>query len=371
MNAASKSVQKRRISEERVKMKKFKKLAVLLTLSLVMCIFFAGCEGAGSKIMSMLSLDIELDDPALVMVADLADKTVKTEKQKTKDGIIYSVYTDNTVCVTGYEGSSPILCIPEQIEGMTVIGLENKALFKNETITQLILPDTLKYVGNYAVMHSKNLEKVTFGRDIEYIGTSAFESAKSTPTTSNGSLKTIVWNGAPKTISEKAFYFCDKLVEINLPEGVEVIGDWAFAKNFSADKIILPSTVKEISDHAFLKCTSAKEVFIAGNVKAIGTSAFYRCSAIEKLTLSEGIEVLEKGAFEECSSLKSVKLPDSLNTLGKYAFYNCPALTDVAIGENTNEIEADAFTNDTKLTIHAKEGSPAAEYAAENDIALS
>lgn len=94
-------------------------------------------------------------------------------------------------------------------------------------------------------MYCDNLEKVTIGKNVKHIGISAFEGSQENTYTGKSKLKTVVFNGAPKTISEKAFYFCSALTEIVLPEGVETIGEWAFAKCFSAKRIIIPEGVKK------------------------------------------------------------------------------------------------------------------------------
>lgn len=348
-------------------MKKIKKISALIALALVMCFLFTGCEGIGSIILSALSLDVETEDPATIMVADIAGKTEKSSGNISGD-YKYTVYTDNTVCITAYTGKGSCLSLPAEIDGMPVIGLENKALMKNETIAELIFPDSLEVIGNYAVMYCDNLEKVTFGRNIAHIGVSAFEGTKKESHVGGGKLSTLVFNGAPKVISEKAFYFCDDLSEIVLPDGVETIGEWAFAKCFGAKRIILPDSVKSIGDHAFLKCDSAKEAVIPGSCEYIDVSAFYQCTSIEKLTLGEGIKELRKGAFEECSSLKEVVLPESLVTLGKYAFYNCTSLKKVTIGSATVNFDGDIFENAGELTVVAPESSAAAEYAQKNNF---
>lgn len=348
-------------------MKKIKKISALIALALVMCFLFTGCEGIGSIILSALSLDVKTEDPATIMVADIAGKTEKSSGNVSGD-YKYTVYTDSTVCITAYTGKDSCLSLPAEIDGMPVIGLENKALMKNETITELIFPDSLEVIGNYAVMYCDNLEKVTFGRNIAHIGVSAFEGTKKESHIGGGKLSTLVFNGAPKVISEKAFYFCDDLSEIVLPDGVETIGEWAFAKCFGAKRIILPDSVKSIGDHAFLKCDSAKEAVIPGSCEYIDVSAFYQCTSIEKLTLGEGIKELRKGAFEECSSLKEVVLPESLVTLGKYAFYNCTSLKKVTIGSATVNFEGDIFENAGELTVVAPESSAAAEYAQKNNF---
>lgn len=201
-------------------MKKFSKIAAVVALMLVVCLSFTGCGNLGNAIISALSLDVTVDDPALIKVEDILDKTVKTESVKSGD-FTYTLYTDNTACITGYTGSNPVVSIPAEIDGAKVVGLENKALKSSSTLKELILPDSVEAIGNYAAMYCDSLEKVTIGKNIKHIGISAFEGSQENAYTGKSKLTTVVFNGAPKTISEKAFYFCSALTEIVLPEGVE------------------------------------------------------------------------------------------------------------------------------------------------------
>lgn len=97
-------------------MKKFSKIAAVVALMLVVCLSFTGCGNLGNAIISALSLDVTVDDPALIKVEDILDKTVKTESVKSGD-FTYTLYTDNTACITGYTGSSPVVSIPAEIDG--------------------------------------------------------------------------------------------------------------------------------------------------------------------------------------------------------------------------------------------------------------
>ena len=166
-------------------MKKFSKIAAVVALMLVVCLSFTGCGNLGNAIISALSLDVTVDDPALIKVEDILDKTVKTESVKSGD-FTYTLYTDNTACITGYTGSNPVVSIPAEIDGTKVVGLENKALKSSSTLKELILPDSVEAIGNYAAMYCDSLEKVTIGKNIKHIGISAFEGSQENAYTGPG-----------------------------------------------------------------------------------------------------------------------------------------------------------------------------------------
>lgn len=354
--------------------------AVLLVLVLCLSAVFCGCTK--EDILNALAIDTDTYDPAMEMVSSVLGKAVKAEGL-TCGEFTYLVFEDDTAAITAWNNKTVppeksetsekdppfvlVLEIPETLDGHTVVALENKSLYKAH-MTELILPDTLEVIGNYAAMYCTELQKVTFGKNIRNIGVSAFESeGDNTHSEGKGQLTTLVWNGAPEIIREKAFCYDDKITEIVLPTGVKVIENWAFAKCYAADKIILPEGLETIGDHAFLKCEAAKEIVIPGSCKTVETSAFYRCKSAEKLIIGMGVETLEKGAFEECASIKSVTVPDSVQTMEPYIFYNCTALENCTMGSPA-AMEKDIFTGDTNITVHAPAGSTAEQYASENGI---
>ncbi|HIR53722.1 MAG TPA: leucine-rich repeat domain-containing protein [Candidatus Onthovicinus excrementipullorum] len=345
--------------------KRAKKIITVVALAALMSILFCSCSTA--DLLSLFAVDTDAYDPATEMAADVLGKTVAQENLKSGD-FTYTLYSDGTASVTAYGGSSEKVEIPPQIDGHTVVALDNKALYDNDQIKELILADTVQVVGNSAAMYCANLQKVTFGKEIKRIGVSAFESeADDSNGVGKGSLQEIIFNGTPEVIGEKAFYYADDLTEIVLPDGIKEIGPWAFAKCTGAEKIIIGDGLETMGDHAFLKCKGAKEIRIPGSCKVIEVSAFYQCISLENLTLEEGIGTLRKGAFEECTALKTVTLPDSIKTMEPYVFYNCESLTECVAG-SPETLEKDLFTRDDNVRIIAPAGSSLEDYARKHKI---
>lgn len=333
-------------------------------LLVVLSVLFCGCSS--ETLLSALSIDVDTYDPATEMVADVLEKEV-VQSGLTQGVFTYQVFSDGTAAITGYSGKEEVLRIPDVLDGHKVIALENKALYKAE-MAELILSDSLEVVGNFAAMYCENLETVTFGKDIKIIGVSAFESeGDNTKSVGKGSLRTLVWNGAPEIIREKAFMYADKLTEIDLPKSVRIIEEWAFAKCFAADKIILRDGLEMIGDHAFLKCHGAKEIIIPSTCKVVDVSAFYQCVSAESIQIAEGVEILKKGAFEECSALKQIIVPDSVKTMEPYIFYNCTALESCKMGAG-EIMEKDIFTGAKQVILTVPKGSVAEKYALEHQI---
>ncbi len=68
------------------------------------------------------------------------------------------------------------------------------------------------------------------------------------------------------------------------------------------NNVTLPEKVNEIGDYSFAKCTKLKNVNFLKNVTSIGGNAFRGCSSIEKVTLNDNAKIYtENGTyFRKC-----------------------------------------------------------------------
>ena len=108
------------------------------------------------------------------------------------------------------------------------------------------------------------------------------------------------------TIDNEAFYDCQKLETISLPEGLQHIGDKAFYLNKSITKVTFPSTLN-----------------------VIGNYSFFACSKIETLAVPEGVEHIGDWAFAYMNALKKLELPSSLIEIGQNVITGNSSLTFV------------------------------------------
>ena len=90
------------------------------------------------------------------------------------------------------------------------------------------------------------------------------------------------WGTTP-TLPELAFKDCTALQEVTLPDGVQVIGEYAFIRCAALTTVRLPQ-VTRIDQYAFQGCTSLAELTL-DKVTAIDLSAFYGCTGLETLKI--------------------------------------------------------------------------------------
>lgn len=152
-------------------------------------------------------------------------------------------------------------------------------------------------------------------------------------------LVSVVVPGTVKSIGERAFGDCKNLEEVILSEGLERIGSNAFTGCEKLKRLQLPASIKEIDGRAFIHCGLTEPVFSADGKVLICYPP--ECGDSE-YAVPEGVEKIVWGAFWEPKHLTKVTLPESLKLICSLAFIRCD-FTEIDVPKNT-EIEDGAFS---------------------------
>ena len=96
--------------------------------------------------------------------------------------------------------------------------------------------------------------------------------------------KSITLPNSIKTIEPGAFYSCDSLANINLPEGLTSIGYLAFYDCWKIESVNIPNSVKTIEEAAYWRCYGLKTLTLGSGVELIGYDAFTACDKITSVT---------------------------------------------------------------------------------------
>lgn len=137
--------------------------------------------------------------------------------------------------ITMNSENKTICVIPSEINEKAVVGIGKNA-FQNKRMVEVKLPNTLKYIGEYAFWECVHLEKVELSESLETIGKFAF---------SGTGLKEIRIPKNVKKIPYMCFAGCLNLNNVVLENGIEYIETRAF-KNTSITKLILPESIKKL-----------------------------------------------------------------------------------------------------------------------------
>lgn len=141
-------------------------------------------------------------------------------------------------------------------------------------------------------------------------------------------------NVAVTDIKSCAFYMCNKIAKIKLPETMTNISNWAFEKCINLETINFPD-----------------------NIISIGKSAFSGCVKLANVTLNNGLKHIGQSAFSDCSNISSITIPNSVLNIDKFAFYRCTKLESIKILNKDCKINDDCETISNSLYLPPGKGS--------------
>lgn len=219
--------------------------------------------------------------------------------------ITYDISDNNTITITKCSGNGESLYIPDTIDGLPVTEINPSAFVSCTSLKNIdVSYDNQYFTVENNMLMSKN--KITL---IKYTGS-------------------------------------DTTAEI--PYGVEKIQTHSFFGT-KAEYINIPETVSYIDDYAFMGCTSLKKIDIPERVEYIGKSCFFSCPYLSEVNLPDGITAIYDDTFYACPSLQELIIPQSVSSIG-------------------NDILSPAESNTYNPIIYGFYGSPAKEYAQDNNI---
>ena len=125
---------------------------------------------------------------------------------------------------------------------------------------------------------------------------------------------------ADRVIEAGLYGAADQVYELTIPEGVEEIGDNAFADLKTLTRVSLPSTLKVIGKNAFSGCFALTAAALPENLTLLGEGCFRGCSSLKEVSIPAGVEEIPKEAFSGCFRLEKLSLPEGLKTIGEEAF---------------------------------------------------
>ena len=293
--------------------------------------------------------------------------------------------------------------IPEtfESEGTTyqVIGIAKDAFIQNKQMTRVVLPATIKRIGQNAFLNCTSLTTVVshiqspFVIDDNTFSISSWSEEKPRIVVSPSPATLFVpegtkskyeattgWTMFAKIVEGEPIeatingvkYMCDadtktakviaddghkELTVVNIPAQIEVGG--------------IAYQVTEIGKYAFYNCSRITTLTLPTTIKTIEEYAFSGCGNINEFIIQEGCEAIGERAFSDMFNLQKVELPSTLTSIGNYAFYDCSNLESVvshiqmpfAISDQTfmiyywNETEGKPEGKPSPATLFVPEGT--------------
>ena len=127
-------------------------------------------------------------------------------------------------------------------------------------------------------------------------------------------------------------------------------------KETASGELVIPPNydgkpVTSIGSSAFYDCDSLTSITIPDSVTSIGGDTFSGCSSLESVKIPNKIRIINSGTFSYCLKLKSITIPNKVFIINDYAFQYCSSLTSVTIPDSVTSIRGSAFQNCSSLTV--------------------
>ena len=230
--------------------------------------------------------------------------------------------------------------LPEQYLGWPVTAVFANGFAGGEFITSVIIPPSIKYIGENAFNNCYSLSDIIFASsetpeiDKEaFNGTEWYEMQEDGLVYINGNHLYCYKGEMPENTT------------IILSEQTKSLGAMAFANQFGLAEIALPNTLATIGYEAFKNCVNLSQIIIPNSVTTIGKEAFYNCSGLVSATLSNALTIIKNSTFYNCTLLSEIVFSTSLRTIEPYSFYNCESLTSIEFPNSVRGVFSNAFTN--------------------------
>ena len=266
------------------------------------------------------------------------------------------------IAMNGFQNCAGITKV-EFEPGSNLSTIDSRAFSDCSALTTVVLPSTVKSIGNGAFENCASLETFGWG-GVTSVGADAFKSC-SLLTTIPVSLS---------SVGSNAFQNCANINGVVVLNGN--VGNYAFEGTAITSVQINGATV---GNYAFNNCKQLTSVTLSDNVTSVGIYAFMNCMSLSSVRLSENpsFKKVDVGAFVNCTSLSEISndplgitLPYNIKTLANYSFKNtgfvsinfggvkeigtqafssCVALTSVVLTESVEILNNHAFSHCVNL----------------------
>lgn len=255
--------------------------------------------------------------------------------------------------ITKYCGSEAKVSIPEEYRGKAIDTINTLAFSAATSITELYIPDTVTKIEKNAFNACNNIEtiRIPFIGDslstsniFGYIfGTDSYEMQKSFVPMS---LHKVVISDQVETIPGNAFYKCEQIQVVILPNGLKSVDGGAFMYT-KIDSLILPTSVNYIGYRAF-ESSEIRRINISdlnsflnidsGSTFGGNAELYLNGKLVTEVRFPDGIKEITP-ILSGISSLKKVIIPDSATNMRSQtgAFEGCKNLEEVVF-EGTPQI---------------------------------
>ena len=194
--------------------------------------------------------ETENNTTAITNNSEVTEKNFKDFPETDEKYFTYDEWQEGYV-IYSCTSNDKVVRVPKTIKGKPVIAIGQRGMANLEKCEAIVLPDTVRYLGESAFAIDEALKYIDLGTGVE-------------------------------TVDDNIFNTCTSLEKVEFPEGTQKIGLMVFANNDSIKTIKIPASVTEIDPVFFSRATSNTDVEIHTP----------KDSAAEKVAIKAGLKVV-------------------------------------------------------------------------------
>lgn len=221
-----------------------------------------------------------------------------------------------------------------------IISIEPSTFSHCKSLVSVSLPDSLQIIGHHAFYECKSLKSISLPSRIYEIEKFAFAHCES--------LCSIVIPENVTKISGTALSSCSSLSSIIVDE-CNLVYDSRYNCNAIIESStnalivgcgisVIPEGVITIKRGAFYDCNSLVFIQIPESVNTIEYNAFAYCRRLNSMIIPKGVSYIEGSAFSNCSSLVFVSIPNTVTCVGEKIFAKCISLHSIYIPQGKKKM---------------------------------
>ena len=295
---------------------------------------------------------------------------------------LVSVNIPNTVTTINSSAFYNCTSLSSIIIPDSVTSIEYDTFNGCSSLASITIPDSVTSIGYSAFSGCTSLASITIPDSITSIGARAFEGCEYLVEVINkSSLDIVVGNEDNGYIAYYALSVITDESQSKIKYNDDYIAygddnDLCLVKYIGNSKdLILSNNFTSIGKKAFYNCDFLTSITIPDSVISIGDDAFNGCHFLKVVEMPNSITEISKNLFRDCYSLYSITIPESVTKIGEYSFLNCKSLISIEIPKNISEIGKNAFYYCYKLvevinksSLDIRTGSQSYGYVASNAL---
>ena len=237
----------------------------------------------------------------------------------------FEVLDDDTIEITGYNGSDTTVSVPADIRGYTVSTINWQPFDGSELIEHILYPKTVTEIKSTGASQFTALKSI----EIDY------DNSPAVPEIAFVTEGGVLFNSDMTKLLHYPADLEDKI--FTLPDTIEIIGEGAFCGNANIVSINTGNYLNVIEPYAFNGCIYLETLTGDGFINTVGAAAFAGCRNLQTVDIGY-LNIIEPQAFQFCGKLDYSNIIAMNDSIEPEAFLGCESLSTVTVDKGVKEI---------------------------------